>query len=90
MAMSIYLMMGFAVAMTIGFLVFNIPILRLMNSPAELMDDVAGYMGIIYAGLLVTAAYNTLAAFYVPLVILNLRCIFWLFQQESTLYLMLY
>lgn len=61
--MSIYLMMGFAVAMTIGFLVFNIPILRLMNSPAELMDDVAGYMGIIYAGLLVTAAYNTLAAF---------------------------
>lgn len=27
------------------------------------MDDVAGYMGIIYAGLLVTAAYNTLAAF---------------------------
>ena len=62
-AMSIYLMMGFAVAMTIGFLVFNIPILRLMNSPAELMDDVAGYMGIIYAGLLVTAAYNTLAAF---------------------------
>lgn len=55
--------MGFAVAMTIGFLEFNIPILRLMNSPAELMDDVAGYMGIIYAGLLVTAAYNTLAAF---------------------------
>ena len=30
-AMSIYLMMGFAVAMTIGFLVFNIPILRLMT-----------------------------------------------------------
>lgn len=34
-----------------------------MNSPADLMGDVAGYMGIIYAGLLVTAAYNTLAAF---------------------------
>lgn len=49
--------------MTIGFLAFNVPILRLMNSPADLMGDVAGYMGIIYAGLLVTAAYNTLAAF---------------------------
>ena len=62
-AMSIYLMFGFAAAMTIGFLVFNVPILRLMNSPADLMGDVAGYMGIIYAGLLVPAAYNTLAAF---------------------------
>ena len=62
-AMSIYLMFGFAAAMTIGFMVFNVPILRLMNSPADLMGDVAGYMGIIYAGLLVTAAYNTLAAF---------------------------
>ena len=62
-AMSIYLMFGFAAAMTIGFLGFNVPILRLMNSPADLMGDVAGYMGIIYAGLLVTAAYNTLAAF---------------------------
>ena len=62
-AMSIYLMFGFAAAMTIGFLAFNVPILRLMNSPADLMGDVAGYMGIIYAGLLVTAAYNTLAAF---------------------------
>ena len=30
---------------------------------ADLMVDVSGYMGIIYAGLLVTAAYNTLAAF---------------------------
>ena len=62
-AMSIYLMFGFAAAMTVGFLVFNVPILKLMNSPADLMGDVAGYMGIIYAGLLVTAAYNTLAAF---------------------------
>lgn len=62
-AMSVYLMFGFAAAMTAVFLAFNIPILKLMNSPADLMGDVAGYMGIIYAGLLVTAAYNTLAAF---------------------------
>ena len=34
-----------------------------MNSPEELMGDVKAYMGIIYAGLIVTAAYNALAAF---------------------------
>ena len=34
-AMSIYLMMGFAVAMTIGFLVFNIPILALRSQSAS-------------------------------------------------------
>ena len=61
-AMSIYLMVGFAVAMTVGFTALNVPILKLMNSPDYLMSDVAGYMGIIYAGLIVTASYNTLAA----------------------------
>ena len=34
-----------------------------MNSPEDLMGSVKGYMGIIYAGLIVTAAYNSLAAF---------------------------
>lgn len=62
-AMSVYLMAAFSIAMTAGFLVLNEPILRLMNSPADLMGDVKGYMGIIYAGLAVTAAYNALAAF---------------------------
>ena len=49
--------------MTIGFEALNEPILRLMNSPEDLMGSVKGYMGIIYAGLIVTAAYNSLAAF---------------------------
>ena len=62
-AMSIYLAAAFAIVMTIGFEALNEPILRLMNSPEDLMGSVKGYMGIIYAGLLVTAAYNTLAAF---------------------------
>ena len=62
-AMSVYLMFGFAVVMTVGLLAFNRPILELMNSPEELMGDVMSYMGIIYAGLVVTAAYNALAAF---------------------------
>ena len=38
-------------------------VLRLMNSPDEVFGDVSAYMRIIYAGLLVTGAYNTLAAF---------------------------
>ncbi len=62
-AMSIYLAAAFAIVMTIGLEFLNEPILRLMNSPEDLMDSVKGYMGIIYAGLLVTAAYNSLAAF---------------------------
>lgn len=62
-AMSVYLTVAFAVVMTAGLEIANEPILRLMNSPAELMGDVKAYMGVIYAGLAVTAAYNALAAF---------------------------
>lgn len=34
-----------------------------MNYKDSIMPDVKAYMGIIYAGLIVTAAYNALAAF---------------------------
>ena len=61
-AMSIYLTISFAVVMTIGFEFANEPILRLMNSPENLMADIKGYMAVIYGGLIVTAAYNALAA----------------------------
>ena len=62
-AMSVYLAAAFAIVMTAGFLVLNEPILRLMNFSDEIMPDVMAYMEIIYAGLIVTAAYNFLAAF---------------------------
>lgn len=62
-AMSVYLAAAFALLMTIGLLLANEPILRLMNSPEELMGDIRAYMAVIYAGLLVTAAYNALAGF---------------------------
>ena len=62
-AMSVYLALGFALLMTIGFGFANEPILRLMNYSDQIMPDVRAYMGIIYAGLIVTAAYNSLAAF---------------------------
>ena len=63
-AMSIYLMAAFSIAMTIGFGLANKPILHLMNSPEEVFNDVTAYMGIIYAGLIVTGAYNALAAVF--------------------------
>ena len=62
-AMSIYLAAAFAIVMTAGLLILNEPILRMMNFSDEIMPDVTAYMGIIYAGLIVTAAYNSLAAF---------------------------
>ena len=61
-AMSFYLMAAFAFVMTAAFLALNEPILRLMNSPENVMQDVKSYMGIIYAGLIITAAYDILAA----------------------------
>lgn len=61
-AMSFYLMAAFALVMTAVFLALNEPILRLMNSPENVMHDVKSYMGIIYAGLIITAAYDILAA----------------------------
>ena len=62
-AMSVYLAAAFAILMTVGLLIANEPILRLMNYSDDIMPDVKLYMGIIYAGLIVTAAYNSLAAF---------------------------
>lgn len=62
-AMSVCLAAAFAILMTVGLLIANEPILRLMNYSDDIMPDVKLYMGIIYAGLIVTAAYNSLAAF---------------------------
>ena len=61
-AMSIYLCVAFVAVMTVGLLIANEPILRLMNAPEELLGDIKGYMTAIYAGLAVTCAYNALAA----------------------------
>ena len=60
-AMSIYICVGFIVLMTGGLLIANVPILRLMNSPENLIGDISSYMSIIYGGLVVTFAYNAFA-----------------------------
>ena len=61
-AMSLYICAAFVLVMTVGLMIANEPILRLMNAPEELLPDIKAYMGIIYAGLAVTCAYNALAA----------------------------
>lgn len=60
-AMSLYLCLGLAAVMTVGCLMANRSLLRLMNTPAHIMDDTAVYIGIIYAGLAATIAYNMLS-----------------------------
>lgn len=60
-AMSVYICIGFIILMTGGLLLANEPILRLMNSPENLIGDISSYMAIIYGGLVVTFAYNAFA-----------------------------
>ena len=59
---SLYLCLVFVVVMTIGLELLNVPILRLMNTPDEIIGETAKYMAVIYAGMAVTTAYNALAA----------------------------
>lgn len=61
-AMSVYLCVAFVVVMTVGLMATNDLVLNLLHTPDELFHDVAAYMNIIYAGLVVTAAYNAAAA----------------------------
>ena len=62
LAQSIYLCVAFVVVMTIGLSILNYPILRMMNTPETIIGETGSYMAVIYAGLVVTAAYNALAA----------------------------
>lgn len=62
LAQSILLCAAFVAVMTVGLEWFNVPILRMMNAPEELLADIAVYMAIIYAGMFATAAYNFMAA----------------------------
>ena len=62
-AMSVYLMVACSVILTAFFEIANKPILRMMNSPEAVFGDIQAYMAIIYGGLIVTGAYNMLAAF---------------------------
>ena len=62
LAMSVYLSVGLAIIMTVGLLTANRTILQWMNTPENIFNDTAKYIGIIYAGLPVTILYNLLAS----------------------------
>ena len=76
-AMSIYLMFGFLLYYDHRILAFNVPILRLMNSPADLMGDVAGYRGELFMPVfLLPRRIIRWSRFCVHWEIRNPRCIF--------------
>jgi putative efflux protein, MATE family len=61
-AMSGYLCAIMAVIMTVGLMLANRWILTVMDTPKEIFHDTYLFIGIIYAGLTATIAYNILAA----------------------------
>lgn len=52
-----------AIVLTVLTVVFCRPLLRLMQTPEEILDDSAAYLTVIFAGLAATILYNLLAGF---------------------------
>jgi putative MATE family efflux protein len=61
-ALSIVLSLVFAAALTLFSLPLCMPILKLMNTPREILSDAGQYLFIIFCSIGVTAAYNIQAA----------------------------
>lgn len=61
-AMACHLTVAMTVIMTVLFLILNKTLLRLIRIPDDILDQTALYIGIIYAGIAATAAYNMLSA----------------------------
>lgn len=60
-AMSIYLCGAFTIIMTIISLLSSKPLLMLMKTPMDIIDDANIYISIIYAGCIVAFIYNMFA-----------------------------
>ncbi|MGB8454609.1 MAG: MATE family efflux transporter [Anaerocolumna sp.] len=61
-AMSYYLCVFMAVVLTVGLLLANGWILKVMNTPEEIFPDTYRFIRVIYIGLAATIAYNILAS----------------------------
>ena len=57
----ILLVVASALMTTVG-IVLHKPILKLMNTPDDIMHTAAGYLNIIFAGLIFTFGYNSISA----------------------------
>lgn len=60
-AMSIYLCLFLTFFVTIGSLLMAKPLLQLMKTPADIMDDAYTYIVIIFGGMAATVFYNMIA-----------------------------
>ena len=60
---AVYIAAAVSVILTILTLCFNKPILRLMDTPEDILADAAAYLYAIFAGLAATVLYNLLAGF---------------------------
>lgn len=59
---SILLSAGFTVVLTAGSMLAASPMLRLMNTPADIFDDAYSYLIVIFAGVGSSFFYNTLSS----------------------------
>lgn len=60
---SVYLSIVFAVVMTILTVILCMPILKLMSTPENIIDDSYSYIVIIFIGIPVTYLYNLVSGF---------------------------
>ena len=60
-AMSVYLCIFLTVILTILSVCFTRPLLELLNTPTDIIDDAYNYLVIIFAGLGATVFYNMIA-----------------------------
>lgn len=61
-AMSTYLCIIMTIILTIGSLLLAKPLLRLMNTPSDIIDYASTYISIIFAGIGIIFIYNLLAS----------------------------
>ncbi len=80
-AQSVYLAAGFSAAITLLMLFLTRPVLILLKTPAEILDDAYSYIFIVFMGVTVTIFYNLLAGMLralgdsrTPLLFLILAC----------------
>lgn len=59
---SLFLLAVLAVIMTAVGLIFHMPILRLMNTHESIIDMAAGYMNIIFIGMIFSFGFNVVSA----------------------------
>ena len=61
-ATTLIMSMGFSVVIAVGLFLLSAPLLRLVNTPGEILGETGAYLRIVAMGMVVTGLYNILAA----------------------------